>query len=185
MSLSKSSNYLTLLLEIYNGHLRKTPLLTKSITSGVLSFAGALVASYLRVIFIILIFILWSKYFISYHYNPKKFQGSSHSGLLKNTGPFTIYGLVVAGPVTHYFYNFLEKILANNTIGKILFERLVFCPIFLLFTLYILQRLQVIVKNNEKGWIMTVQILKTKLRLNETSIRHSIQIKSDMKQEDS
>ena len=48
MSLSKNS----LLLEIvkdYNNSLKTNPLITKSITSGVLGFAGSLVASKLRV----------------------------------------------------------------------------------------------------------------------------------------
>ena len=48
MSLSKNS----LLLEIvkdYNNSLKTNPLITKSITSGVLGFAGSLVASKLKV----------------------------------------------------------------------------------------------------------------------------------------
>lgn len=36
-------------LHIYNYHLRNNPLLTKSVTSGILGFAGAAVAAKLRV----------------------------------------------------------------------------------------------------------------------------------------
>jgi hypothetical protein len=67
----------------------------------------------------------------------------SNESLWNKTGPFTTYGLLVAGPVTHYFYNFLEKILGSNIKGKVLFERLVFCPTFLVVTLYVLERLKV------------------------------------------
>lgn len=69
-------------------------------------------------------------------------QSKNEAGFWKITGPMTTYGLFFVGPVTHYFYNVLES-LFSKTSHKVLFERLVFCPIFLLCTLYILERLNV------------------------------------------
>ena len=63
--------------------------------------------------------------------------------MLRTTGPFTIFGLCFAGPITHYFYNILEVILKGSTQKKVLFERLVFAPTFVAFTLYVLERLKV------------------------------------------
>ena len=59
------------------------------------------------------------------------------------TKPLTLFGLVFAGPITHYFYNILEVIVKGSTHKKVLFERLVFAPTFVAFTLYVLERLKV------------------------------------------
>ena len=55
----------------------------------------------------------------------------------------TIYSSLFAAPITHYFYSTLQTIFGPNVIAKVLVDRLVFCPIFVFFTLYILDRLQV------------------------------------------
>jgi len=41
------------------------------------------------------------------------------------------------------FYNALEIMLKGNVKGKVLFERLIFAPLFMVLTLYILERLKV------------------------------------------
>ena len=55
----------------------------------------------------------------------------------------TIYSSLFAAPITHYFYSTLQTIFGPNVVAKVLVDRLVFCPIFVFFTLYILDRLQV------------------------------------------
>ena len=42
-----------------------------------------------------------------------------------------------------YIYNALEIMLKGNVKGKVLFERLIFAPLFMVLTLYILERLKV------------------------------------------
>jgi len=114
--MSLSTLNLQFLLETYKKYLQSHPLLTKSITSGVLGFAGSAVAAKLR---------------------------NSNESLIESTRPLTIYGLCITGPITHYFYNALEIMLKGNVKGKVLFERLIFAPFFMVLTLYILERLKV------------------------------------------
>ena len=77
------------------------------------------------------------------HYFKSNFLQKCDESILQSTGPFTIFGLCFVGPITHYFYNILEVIMKGNTYKKVLFERLVFAPTFVAFTLYVLERLKV------------------------------------------
>ena len=70
-------------------------------------------------------------------------QNSKIENLWRSTGPLTIYSALFAAPITHYFYNILQRFFGPNLVAKVLVDRLVFCPIFVFFTLYIIDRLQV------------------------------------------
>ena len=130
MSLSKQST----ILGFYNELLANSPLLTKVLTSGIIGFTGAYVSSKLRVISSNFSVTIWTKL---------SFQKSHIESLWKSTGPLTTYSALFAAPITHYFYNILQKLFGSNIVAKVLVDRLVFCPVFVFFTLYILDRLQV------------------------------------------
>ena len=134
MSLSKHN--FSDVLSLYNGLLAKYPILTKSLTSGIIGFAGALVSSKLRVINQL----LGCRVLIS---NTYCIQQSKTENLWKTAGPLTVYSVLFAAPVTHYFYNILQKVCGSNLVLKVLIDRLLFCPIFVFVTIYILDILQV------------------------------------------
>lgn len=59
---------------------------------------------------------------------------------------YAVLGLVVTGPVTHYFYKLLDAVLPTTLpasgILRLAADRLLFGPIFLFITLYLLNRLE-------------------------------------------
>ncbi|XP_058630944.1 peroxisomal membrane protein 2-like, partial [Onychostoma macrolepis] len=61
---------------------------------------------------------------------------------------FAIFGLFITGPVSHYFYHLLEVLLPNTIpyclIKRLLLERLVFAPAFLLLFYVVMNALEVI-----------------------------------------
>jgi len=65
---------------------------------------------------------------------------------LKVSRSFLIFGTLITGPVTHYLYISLDKLFPGTGLAKsflrVLTDRLVFSPCFLLLTLYVLSRLQ-------------------------------------------
>jgi len=98
---------------------RLRPLLTKSITSGVISCAGSCIAQ----------------------------LATQPQGVSVNVArAFLVYGGLVTGPVTHYFYILLDKAFPGSGIAsrilRVLTDRLIFSPAFLLLTLYLLDRLK-------------------------------------------
>merc|ERR1711971_1345605 len=107
------------LLSAYRGLLRLRPLLTKSITSGVISCAGSCIAQ----------------------------LATQPQGVSVNVArAVLVYGGLVTGPVTHYFYILLDRAFPGSGIAsrilRVLTDRLIFSPPFLLLTLYLLDRLK-------------------------------------------
>jgi len=64
-------------------------------------------------------------------------------------GIFGVYGFAITGPMFHWWYGFLEKLVANQSLPprisiflKILLDRLLLTPPFLLFSLGFIQYFQ-------------------------------------------
>ncbi|XP_076855261.1 peroxisomal membrane protein 2 [Brachyhypopomus gauderio] len=118
---------LTKLLQQYLLLLKKYPISTKSVTSGVLSALGNLLSQVLE---------------------SKKRQVGQPGKELDLHGPlrFAVYGLVVTGPVSHYFYHLLEALfpatVPYTTLKRLLLERLVFAPAFLLLFFIVMNALE-------------------------------------------
>lgn len=104
-----------LLLHQYLHLLKRFPILTKSVTSGILSGLGNVLSQVLE-------------------------QRSKGQSILKNLnfgGPtrFGVFGLFFTGPLSHYFYLYLDKLIPSNVpysqIKRLLLDRLMFAPAFL------------------------------------------------------
>lgn len=120
---STAPNALLAVLAWYTGHLRKTPLLTKAITSAGIGMIGELLGAYLR------------------SRNPQA-PKTDRMQLLKRLVVFGSYGMLCTGPLLHYWYAALERIAASFSLTgdiallvKVLLQQGVFTPPFLLFTL--------------------------------------------------
>jgi hypothetical protein len=120
-------DFLVELFENYKTALRNAPLLTKSITSASIAMLGEIFGCFLRC----------------------KAKGEAFSIDSKRVGIFGLYGLLVTGPVLHFWYGLLESTLRKlnltgytKTIVKLLLDRCVFGPPFVLYTLFFLQFLQ-------------------------------------------
>lgn len=106
------------LFQLYQGLLKSNPILTKSITSGVIACLGSSLSQVVG-------------------------EGVVS---LKISRSFLIFGSLVTGPVTHYLYNALDRLFPRpgviSSILKVLVDRALFSPVFLTLTLYLLSRLQ-------------------------------------------
>jgi len=106
------------LFQLYQGLLHSSPILTKSVTSGVIACAGSSLSQFVSV----------------------------GEVSLKISRSFLIFGTLITGPVTHYLYITLDKLFPRpgviTTILKVLVDRALFSPAFLTLTLYLLSRLQ-------------------------------------------
>ncbi|XP_044733916.1 peroxisomal membrane protein 2-like [Chrysoperla carnea] len=107
------------LLDAYLMQLYSNPILTKSITSCVISTSGNFVAQY----------------------------SSGAKSINRHTLlAFFLFGLFFGGIIPHYFYTYLELFVpgavTSAVITKIVIERLLFAPAFTAFTLYILTCLE-------------------------------------------
>lgn len=108
--------------------LKKYPIITKSVTSAVLSALGNLLSQALE---------------------SKKKQKEGQSGKDVDVyGPvrFAVYGLVITGPLSHYFYQLLELLFPASApfsmLKRLLLERLVFAPAFLLLFFVVMNTLE-------------------------------------------
>lgn len=125
------------LLTSYRNALRDSPIQTKALTSLVISLLGELFGAYLR----------RRKFLATYKYAGAERAPSIVN--LKRLGIFGFYGLAITGPLFHWWYGSLEKIVRHYNIEsnnaqvatKILLDRLVLTPPFLLFTLAYMQGL--------------------------------------------
>jgi hypothetical protein len=107
------------LIRLYNDYLRRKPVLTKSVTSAVLSGLGNLAA-----------------------------QRINGSGIRwRSVAAFSVLGFAFSGPLLHYFYQHLNRTFPPKSqhavIKKILVDELVFSPPFLLLFFYIIALLEV------------------------------------------
>lgn len=108
--------------------LKQYPIITKSVTSGILSASGNLLSQALEY--------------------SKKSKENSPKKKINVLGPvhFGIYGLIITGPVSHYFYNLLEVLLPTTVsyclAKRLLLERLIFAPAFLLLFYAVMNALE-------------------------------------------
>ncbi|XP_069788940.1 peroxisomal membrane protein 2 [Narcine bancroftii] len=104
-----------LLLQQYLFLLKKYPILTKSVTSGILSGLGNVLSQVME----------------------QRNKGLSISKNLNFGGPvrFGIFGFIFTGPLSHYFYLYLDKLVPSNVpysqVKRLLLDRLIFAPAFL------------------------------------------------------
>lgn len=117
------------LLQQYLVLLKKYPILTKSITSGILSALGNLLSQTLEA--------------------RKKAKNGNEIDPAA-AARFAIYGLFITGPVSHYFYQLMEVWMPSTDpyciVKRLLLDRLFFAPAFLLLFYFVMNILEA------KGW---------------------------------
>lgn len=127
--LIRDSSFLTRVLQQYLSLLKNYPIITKSVTSGILSALGNLLSQGLE-----------------YRKSNKENSPKKEINVL---GPvhFAIFGLFITGPASHYFYHLLEVLFPNTVpyclIKRLLLERLIFAPAFLLLFYVVMNALEV------------------------------------------
>ncbi|XP_005085389.1 peroxisomal membrane protein 2 [Mesocricetus auratus] len=106
-----------LLLKLY-------PVFTKAVSSGILSALGNLLAQMIE----------------------KKQKNNSQSVDVSGILRYLVYGFFVTGPLSHYFYLFMEYWIPPEvplaTVKRLLLDRLLFAPIFLLLFFLIMNLLE-------------------------------------------
>ncbi|XP_057181780.1 peroxisomal membrane protein 2 [Triplophysa rosa] len=124
----RDSSFPARVLQQYLLLLKKYPILTKSVTSGILSSFGNLLSQALE--------------------SSKNNKEKSPRKKINVLGPvhFAIYGLVITGPVSHYFYHILEVLFPTTVpyclVKRLLLERLIFAPAFLLLFYVVMNALE-------------------------------------------
>ncbi|XP_062874016.1 peroxisomal membrane protein 2 [Trichomycterus rosablanca] len=119
---------LTRLLQQYLLLLKKYPIITKSVTSAILSATGNLLSQAVEA--------------------KKKLKEGRSRKNVDVYGPlrFAVFGLVITGPVSHYFYQLLEVMfpaaVSFPMLKRLLLERLVFAPAFLLLFFTVMNALE-------------------------------------------
>ncbi|XP_061907271.1 peroxisomal membrane protein 2 [Entelurus aequoreus] len=117
------------LLQQYLFLLKKYPILTKSITSGILSALGNLLSQIVEA--------------------RKKSKDNEVAQEIDTAGAarYAIYGLFITGPVSHYFYQLMEVWMPSTdpycVLKRLLLDRLVFAPGFLLLFFFVMNILEV------------------------------------------
>lgn len=120
------------LLQQYLFLLKKYPILTKSVTSGILSALGNLLSQVLEA--------------------RKKSRDGVPGSEIDTAGAtrYAIYGLLITGPVSHYFYQLMELWIPTTDqlciVKRLLLDRLIFAPGFLLLFYFVMNILEA------KGW---------------------------------
>ncbi|XP_034026158.1 peroxisomal membrane protein 2 [Thalassophryne amazonica] len=108
--------------------LKKYPILTKSVTSGILSALGNILSQILE-----------------------KRQKTLKEALFKEidlagAARYAVYGLLITGPVSHYFYQLMEVWVPTTDpyciIKRLLLDRLIFAPGFLLLFYFVMNILE-------------------------------------------
>ncbi|KAI5091324.1 peroxisomal membrane protein 2, partial [Silurus meridionalis] len=126
--LVRDPTFFTRLLQQYLHLLKKYPVITKSVTSAVLSALGNLLSQALEA--------------------KKKLKEGQSGKEVDVNGPvrFAVYGLVFTGPLSHYFYQLLELMFPASapfsTLKRLLLERLIFAPAFLLLFFVVMNSLE-------------------------------------------
>lgn len=104
--------------------LKLYPVLTKAVSSGILSALGNLLAQIIK------------------KKQKKDAQSLDVSGLLR----YVVYGLFVTGPLSHYLYLFMEYLVPPEVpwarVKRLLLDRLFFAPTFLLLFFFIMNLLE-------------------------------------------
>ncbi|XP_047447947.1 peroxisomal membrane protein 2 [Mugil cephalus] len=120
------------LLQQYLVLLKKYPILTKSVTSGILSALGNLLSQILEA-------------------RKKAKNGAAVKEIdVAGASRYAIYGLLVTGPVSHFFYQLMEVWMPITDpyciVKRLLLDRLIFAPGFLLIFYFVMTILEA------KGW---------------------------------
>ncbi|CAK6966564.1 peroxisomal membrane protein 2 [Scomber scombrus] len=117
------------LLQQYLLLLKKYPILTKSVTSGILSALGNLLSQIVEA--------------------RKKVKNGGSASEIDAAGAarYAIYGLLITGPVSHYFYQLMEVWMPSTDpyclVKRLLLDRLFFAPGFLLIFYFVMNILEV------------------------------------------
>nr|XP_020481649.1 peroxisomal membrane protein 2-like [Labrus bergylta]XP_020505406.1 peroxisomal membrane protein 2-like [Labrus bergylta] len=120
------------LLQQYLFLLKKYPILTKSVTSGILSTLGNLLSQVLEA--------------------RKKAKNGAPVDEIDTAAAtrYALYGLFITGPVSHYFYQLMELWMPTTDpfciVKRLLLDRLIFAPGFLLIFYFVMNILEA------KGW---------------------------------
>ncbi|KAF1389129.1 hypothetical protein PFLUV_G00070260 [Perca fluviatilis] len=120
------------LLQQYLVLLKKYPILTKSVTSGILTALGNLLSQFLEA--------------------RKKAKNGAQVNEIDTAAAarYAIYGLFITGPLSHYFYQLMEVWMPSTDplclVKRLLLDRLVFAPGFLLIFYFVMNILEA------KGW---------------------------------
>ena len=139
------------LFRCYKWSLQQYPVYTKSITSATIAVIGEALAS-----------------LIKYKLQPETRAADGTVVSLRRLGVFGLYGLVCTGPMLHYWYTLLEYILtakmgltgARKIAAKLLIDRALWGPPFVLFTISFLQLLQTLSpKKTAEGTAVPVCVL--------------------------
>ncbi len=124
------------ILRAYRTALLTSPLKTKALTSCIISLLGEVLGAYIR----------RRKYFLEYKYANPEFAPRLVD--VKRLAIFGFYGLAITGPLFHWWYGFLERMVRDSNISgaagiatKVVVDRVVLTPPFLLFTLAYIQGL--------------------------------------------
>ncbi|XP_010894669.2 peroxisomal membrane protein 2 [Esox lucius] len=116
------------LLQQYLVLLKNYPILTKSVTSAILSALGNLLSQALEA--------------------KRKAKEGAAVKEIDISGParFAIYGLLITGPVSHYFYQLMEVFIPATVpfcvVKRLLLDRLIFAPAFLLVFFFVMNILE-------------------------------------------
>ncbi|KAK6306308.1 hypothetical protein J4Q44_G00232330 [Coregonus suidteri] len=108
--------------------LKNYPILTKSVTSGILSAMGNLISQALEA--------------------KRKAKEGTPVKEIDISGParFAIYGLLITGPVSHYFYQLMEVLMPTTVpycmVKRLFLDRLIFAPAFLLLFFFVMNILE-------------------------------------------
>ncbi|XP_068995330.1 peroxisomal membrane protein 2 isoform X2 [Embiotoca jacksoni] len=112
--------------------LKKYPILTKSVTSGILSALGNVLSQILEA------------------RKRTKNGGLVNEIELAGATRYAIYGLFITGPVSHIFYQLMEVWMPTTDpyciVKRLLLDRLIFAPGFLLLFYFVMNILEA------KGW---------------------------------
>ncbi|XP_005916423.1 peroxisomal membrane protein 2 [Haplochromis burtoni] len=120
------------LLQQYLVLLKRYPILTKSVTSGILSALGNLLSQFVEA-------------------RRKAQKGAPVSNIdAAGAARYAIYGLLITGPVSHLFYQLMEVWIPTTdrfcVVKRLLLDRLIFAPGFLLLFYFVMNILEA------KGW---------------------------------
>ncbi|CAG7838542.1 unnamed protein product [Allacma fusca] len=104
---------------IYSKALEKNPLATKAFTSGFMSALGNIIGQRI------------------------KLQNDSDGRMRwRSVAAFGAFGFLVAGPVTHFWLDFLQRFGPANVFMQLFLDRFIYGPLMLLVTLYLLSIFQ-------------------------------------------
>ncbi|XP_075069141.1 peroxisomal membrane protein 2 isoform X1 [Mixophyes fleayi] len=116
----------TVALRAYLQLLHSRPILTKALSSGILSALGNLLSQYIE--------------------RRRRCQSSVKNVDLVAPLRFATYGLCFTGPLSHYFYLFLEQLVPSSVplagLRRLLLDRLIVAPAFLLLFFIVMNFLE-------------------------------------------